>query len=71
MIVYVTKYDFEEAQKCDGVAEYYLTLEDLFDNEGFVEYVEIEVEEEIIEISVDNSINVSGIEIDLNDINMN
>lgn len=71
MIVYVTKYDFEEAQRCDGIAEYYLTLEDLFENEGIVEYVEIEMDEEIIDVSVDNSINVSGIEIDLDDINLN
>lgn len=71
MIVFVTKQEFEQAQNSDYIAEYYLTIEDLFENEGFVEYVEIEVEEEVIEVSVDNSINISGIEIDLNDINMN
>jgi hypothetical protein len=71
MIVYVTKHDFEEAQRTDCVAWYYLTVEDLFENEGIVDFVEIELDEDELEIMTDNTVDVSGVEIDIQDLNMN
>jgi len=54
LIVYVPKYDYILAIQIPGyVAEFYYTLEKLFDEEGFIEYIEIYVKDSVVDFDVD------------------
>ena len=54
MIVYVPKADYILAITVENyVAEFYYTLEQLFEEEGFVEYIEIEIKDSIVDFDID------------------